>query len=93
LVLVMSTLSARGSWIYACLVRTATTLTISLPAALRRSLAREAKRQGMTEGALVRRAVRNELWTGVVRRSRRVLVPKARAKGVCGDEDVFKIVS
>jgi metal-responsive CopG/Arc/MetJ family transcriptional regulator len=69
------------------------TLTISLPPDLRREVGRAAKGLGVTESEFVRRAVQNELWTDAFNQSRRVLVPKARAKGIYTDEDVFKIVS
>lgn len=69
------------------------TLTISLPPKARRAIARAAKRQGVTQSEFVRRAVQHELWAEGVGWSRRVLVPKAKAKGVYTDEDVFKIIS
>jgi hypothetical protein len=68
-------------------------MTISLPAVLRRELGRAAKRQGMTESEFVRRAVQQQIWADTFDKSRRLLLPKARAKGIYSDEDVFKAVS
>lgn len=69
------------------------TLTIGLPARLRREVERAAKAQGVSESEFIRRAVQHELWSEAFNRSRQVLVPKGRAKGAYTDEDVFKIVS
>ena len=70
-----------------------TTLTISLPQPLRKSVTRAAKGLGLSESEFVRRAVQQQLWDEAFEASRRVLVPKARAKGVYTDEDVFKMIS
>jgi Arc/MetJ-type ribon-helix-helix transcriptional regulator len=70
-----------------------TTLTISLPPALRRDVRRAARGQGVTESEFVRRAVQRQLWTESFEATRRKLVPKARALGLYTDEDVFKLVS
>jgi predicted transcriptional regulator len=70
-----------------------TTLTISLPPPLRQSVARAAKGLGLTESEFVRRALRDQLWQQSFEASRRKLVPKARAKGIYTDEDVFDLVS
>ena len=69
------------------------TLTVSLPPALRKEMGRAAKDQGVSESEFVRRAVQQQLWADAFEKSRRALVPKARAKGIYTDEDVFKIVS
>jgi metal-responsive CopG/Arc/MetJ family transcriptional regulator len=69
------------------------TLTISLPPSLRRELGRTAKGQGVSESEFVRRAVQQQIWTDAFDQARRVLLPKARARGIYTDEDVFKIVS
>jgi len=70
-----------------------TTLTISLPQPLRKSLTRAAKGMGVSESEFVRRAVQQQLWDEAFEASRRVVAPAARAKGVYTDEDVFKIIS
>ncbi len=70
-----------------------TTLTISLPQPLRKSVARAAKGLGLSESEFVRRAVQQQLWDEAFEASRRVLSPKARAKGIYTDEDVFKMIS
>jgi hypothetical protein len=69
------------------------TLTFSLPAPLRQSLAQAAKALGITESEFVRRAVQQQLWEEAFEASRRTLVPKARALGLYSDEDVFKVIS
>ena len=42
---------------------------------------------------LTSRAVQQQLWDEAFEASRRILAPKARAKGVYTDEDVFKMIS
>jgi metal-responsive CopG/Arc/MetJ family transcriptional regulator len=69
------------------------TVTVSLPPVLRRELGRAAKGQGMTESEFVRRAVQQQIWADAFEKSRRILVPKARAQGIYTDEDVFEVVS
>ena len=69
------------------------TLTISLPPGLRRDVSRAAKVQHMSESEFVRRAVQRQLWAAAFEETRRQLVPKARAKRIYTDEDVFKLVS
>jgi hypothetical protein len=70
-----------------------TTLTISLPPPLRRSVARAAKSLGVSESEFVRRAVQLQLWEEAFESSRRALTPRARAKGIYTDEDVFALIS
>lgn len=69
------------------------TMTISLPPNLKRELSRSAKGLGVSESEFVRRAVQQQIWAEAFDKSRRLLVPKARAKGIFTDEDVFGIVS
>ncbi len=47
----------------------------------------------MTESEFVRRAVQQQIWTDAFDKSRRLIIPKARAKGIYTDENVFKAVS
>ncbi len=68
-------------------------MTISLPPALRNEVGRLAKGQGVSESEFVRRAVQQQIWVVAFDKSRRILVPKARAKGIYTDEEVFKAVS
>jgi predicted transcriptional regulator len=70
-----------------------TTLTISLPPETRRRLASAARRRKLSESEFVRRALQTQLWNDAFEESRRRLVPKARARGIYTDEDVFKLVS
>jgi metal-responsive CopG/Arc/MetJ family transcriptional regulator len=69
------------------------TLTISLPASLRRTVARSAKKQKLTTSEFIRDAVQHKLWIDAFDETRRAAVPKARARGIYTDEDVFKIIS
>lgn len=69
------------------------TLTISLPLPLRRDVSRAAKKNRVSESEFVRDAVKRRLWGEAFETSRRKAVPQARARGICTDEDVFKIVS
>ena len=70
-----------------------TTLTISLPPATRKEVARAAKRRKLSESEFVRRALQTQIWNDAFEETRRKLVPKARARGIYTDEDVFKLVS
>lgn len=70
-----------------------TTLTISLPRDVRERISREAKRRKLSESEFVRRALQNQLWEDAFEESRRQLLPRARAKGLYTDEDVFRLVS
>lgn len=69
------------------------TLTISLPAELRQTLARTAKARGTTESEFVRQAVQTKLWEEAFEESRRQLQPSSRALGLLTDEDVFRVIS
>jgi len=68
-------------------------LTISLPAALAKSLDASAKRSGKTRSQWVQDAVRKSLFIEHLDRARKELIPSARKQGIFTDEDVFKIVS
>jgi predicted transcriptional regulator len=69
------------------------TLTISLPADLRRRLVRSARERKITTSEYVRDALERRLAVERFKKLRAKLVPKARAIGIYTDEDVFKIVS
>lgn len=47
----------------------------------------------MSKSEIVRRAVQRRIWANAFERTRRALVPKARAQGIYTEEDVFKLVS
>ena len=66
------------------------TLTVSLPADVKRLAERAARQRGLTIGNYVRLAIFDRLWRDAVVESRRVAVPKARVRGVFTDEDVFR---
>lgn len=67
------------------------TLAISLPAETKRLLERAASESGLTMSEYVRLAIFRKLWQDAAAESRRVSVPRARARGVYTDEDVFRI--
>jgi Arc/MetJ-type ribon-helix-helix transcriptional regulator len=69
------------------------TLTISLPPETRREIAQAARRRKLSESEFVRRALQAQLWSDAFEASRRKLLPRARARGIYSDEDVFKLVS
>jgi hypothetical protein len=69
------------------------TLTISLPAKLRQSIARSAKKQKVTTSQWLRDAIHRRLAVERFRELRARAVPQARASGIYTDEDVFKMVS
>ncbi|MGH8597264.1 MAG: hypothetical protein ACREXT_11465 [Gammaproteobacteria bacterium] len=67
-----------------------TTLTIGLRSETRKQIARAARRCKLSESEFVRRAVQTQIWYDAFEESRRKLVPKARARGIYSDEDVFR---
>ncbi|MEX5214449.1 MAG: hypothetical protein NW703_09835 [Nitrospiraceae bacterium] len=69
------------------------TLTISLPVKTKRLLERAASESGLTTSEYVRLAIFRKLWQDAAAESRRVGVPRARARGVYTDEDVFRLIS
>lgn len=68
-------------------------LTIRVPKGTRRKLERQARAERLTLSQFVRRALDAEQLTSALKAARADLLPKARAKGIFTDEDVFKIVS
>ena len=69
------------------------TLTVSLPPAISKELDALVKRTGKTRSEVVREAVRRQLSLERFRALRERLIPKAQARGLYTDEDVFKLVS
>ncbi len=69
------------------------TVTISIPQMMRKQLSKAAKADGVTQSEFVRKALKTELFRRTFRAARLQLLPKARAKGIFTDEDVFKAVS
>lgn len=70
-----------------------TTLTVSLPKRMRREIGESARALHLTESEFVRRALQDRLWEEAFEASRRQLVPRARARGIYTDEDVFRQVT
>ncbi len=69
------------------------TVTISIPPLMRKQLSKAAEADGLSKSEFVRRALKAELFRRSLRAARAELLPKARAKGIYTDEDVFKTVS
>jgi hypothetical protein len=69
------------------------TLTVSLPGRTKRLIERAASESGLTTSEYVRLAIFRKLWQDAAAESRRVAVPRARARGVFTDEDVFRLIS
>jgi hypothetical protein len=69
------------------------TLTVSLPGKTKRLVERAANESGLTTSEYVRLAIFRKLWQDAAVESRRAAVPRARAKGVYTDEDVFRLIS
>ncbi|MGE0862547.1 MAG: hypothetical protein AB7P34_01495 [Vicinamibacterales bacterium] len=68
-------------------------LTIRVPKGTRRKLEKQAKAADLTLSQYVRRALDAEQLNSALKAARAELVPRARAKGVFTDDDVFDIVS
>jgi hypothetical protein len=69
------------------------TLTVSLPPRTKRLVERAASESGLTTSEYVRVAIFRKLWQDAAADSRRRAVPRARARGVFTDEDVFRLIS
>ncbi|HKZ32082.1 MAG TPA: hypothetical protein VJ648_06955 [Vicinamibacteria bacterium] len=69
------------------------TLTVSLPGQSKKLIERAARESGLTTSEYVRLAIFRKLWQDAALESRRVGVPRARAKGVFTDEEVFRLIS
>jgi hypothetical protein len=69
------------------------TLTVSLPGKSKRLIERAARESGLTTSEYVRLAVFRKLWQDAAQDSRRVAVPRARARGVFTDDEVFRLIS
>jgi len=68
-------------------------ITISIPKRLKVALDKERKAEGLSRSAVVAEALAKHLTVRKLEALRRKMVPKARARGIRTDEDVFAIVS
>jgi hypothetical protein len=82
-----------GSAVPSILTGMRETVTISLPGKTKRIVERAAREAGLTTSEYVRLAIYRKLWQDAADESRRLAVPRARAKGIFSDEDVFRLVS
>jgi metal-responsive CopG/Arc/MetJ family transcriptional regulator len=69
------------------------TLTISLPADLRRELDRLAEEEGVSRSDVLRRSLDEFLFVRRFRQLRQRMMARAQAQGVFTDDDVFGRVS
>jgi hypothetical protein len=69
------------------------TLTVSLPGKSKQLVERAARESGLTTSEYVRLAIFRKLWQDAAQESRRVAIPRARARGVFTDEEVFRLIS
>ncbi len=67
-----------------------TTVTISLPKEVKDALDEASAEEGLSRSELIRDSLRDYLFLRRFRRLRARLLPKARARGIHTDEDVFK---
>ena len=68
-------------------------ITVSLPEKMKRELDMAAKEDGVSRSEIVRRALRGRLAVARFRRIRAELVPRAQARGIFTDQDVFDRIS
>jgi metal-responsive CopG/Arc/MetJ family transcriptional regulator len=69
------------------------TVTISLPAAVRRELDRVAREEGVSRSDVLRQSLEDFLFVRRFRALRQRMMASAQAQGVYTDEDVFTRVS
>ncbi len=69
------------------------TVTISLPAAVRRELDRIAKAEGVSRSDVLRQSLEDFLIVRRFRQLRQRMMAAAQAQGIFTDEDVFTRVS
>ena len=67
-------------------------LSVSLPEALAGALRRLTREIHLTRSEVVKLALRDFMQRYELEELRKTLVPKARARGIFTDEDVFRIV-
>ena len=68
-------------------------VSVSIPEDLASELKKFAKETGRAKSELVKEALKAYLWEERLKKLRRALTAKAKAKGFVTDEDVFKAVS
>jgi metal-responsive CopG/Arc/MetJ family transcriptional regulator len=69
------------------------TITISLPQAVRKELDQVSRAEGVSRSDIVRESVRDYLFVRQFRALRKRMLPEAAGRGVHTDEDVFGRVS
>jgi len=69
------------------------TITISLPAELKKKLAEATRSEHTNRSDIVREALRQYFAREEFRRLRRIMMPEAGRRGIFTDEDVFRKIS
>lgn len=69
------------------------TLTVSLPGKSKKLIERAARESGLTTSEYVRLAIFRKLWQDATQESRRIAIPRARARGIYTDDEVFRLIS
>ena len=69
------------------------TLTISIPASVRKQLDSVSRSEGVSRSDIVRESIRDYLFVGQFRNLRKGMLLKAAQRGVHTDQDVFDQVS
>jgi metal-responsive CopG/Arc/MetJ family transcriptional regulator len=69
------------------------TITVSLPAKIKKELDRVADLDGLSRSDIVRESVSDYLFIRQFRGLRKNLIPKARERGIYTEQDVFNQVS
>jgi metal-responsive CopG/Arc/MetJ family transcriptional regulator len=69
------------------------TITVSLPASLRKNLDRAVKQDQLNRSDVVRDALRRYFAAREFRKLRGIMVSLAEKRGLFKDEDVFRLVS
>jgi metal-responsive CopG/Arc/MetJ family transcriptional regulator len=69
------------------------TITVSLPREVRKDLDRFSQAEGVSRSEIVRESVRDYLFLRRFRSMRKRMLPRAAARGVHTDQDVFDRVS
>lgn len=68
-------------------------ISVSFPEEMALELKRAAKETGRTKSELIKEALRAYLWEERFKKIKKTIIPKAKARGIVSDEDVFKAIS
>jgi metal-responsive CopG/Arc/MetJ family transcriptional regulator len=68
-------------------------VSVSLPDDMAFELEKVANQSGQSKSGIIKEALKIYLWETRFTKLRKTLKPKAKAKGLLTDKDVFKVVS